>query len=306
MRAPDAVAWAGTVLSDEDGLPRPPGAAIFAGHALAVSAESWPQSPAAHAILHWSTNGFGAIHHTPMSFAAIGVGPTGENARWSSALPASVLSAGATLAFWIEASSPNGGLIESRSGQNYGGPIAPAPAPGWGEVGDYTFTKCHAPPDCQYGWFYSSGLPDPLSATLADYQVYAWAPSPAVELWVPGLTDAPGVTAADAAGFLRVEVWSPFFSGKPDGAWAAHALALDEVDGNNWRYRWQVRIQAAPGLPAIGVDCPLDGDYPFKLRVSTDGGASWSWLGTAGFPDGGANRTMHWQNADWICPPPTH
>jgi YVTN family beta-propeller protein len=50
--------------------------------------------------------------------------PDGKRAyvtRWSSALPASVLSAGATLAFWIEATSPSGGVIESRSGRTTAG-----------------------------------------------------------------------------------------------------------------------------------------------------------------------------------------
>ena len=295
VRPPDRVAWAGSLGSWQNGLPRAPaGDTIFSGHELVVAGESWPQVPDAHAVLHWSSNGFAAIHHLPMSIDAVGAGPTGENTRWLASLDG--LAAGRTLTYWFEVASALGGFVDGRSGQNYGGPVATPPAPGWGEVGAYLFSKCHDPPnDCHYGWYYGSGMADPLSATPADYQVYAPAPAPAVELWVPGVTDAGLPVAAD---FIRVEVWSPFFAGRTDGPWKAHAMAFKETHGNNWRYEWQVRIAAAAGMPAIGADvpCPADGDYPFKFRVSTDGGASWSWLGTGGFPDGGANRTLHWEN----------
>jgi hypothetical protein len=98
---------------------------------------------------------------------------------------------------------------------------------------------------------------------------------------------------------VRVEAWSPFFSGTAAGVWTAYPMPFIETNGNNCRFKWLLQntgfVQAPPGVnyPA-GKNYPVDGAYPYKVRISTNGGVTWQWLGTAGLPNGGSNRTINW------------
>jgi hypothetical protein len=296
--SPYALSWLGAVTAGQQGVARAiPGQSLFAGHDTSVTVDTYPMLPNTAATLHWTSDGYATIHDVPMDLAAVNVGAYGNDARWVGTIPTSAMSAGPTVAFWAEASSngPGGTLWDSRNGQNYVASVAASPQATWAQLGAYQFLTS------QSGWYYgfASTLADPLSATPGDFQAYAASASPAVEVYAPGITDAPGGASACAGGFVRVEAWSPFFSGTPGGAWAAYALPFVETSGNNCRFKWLLQntgfTQPPPGVtyPA-GNGYPVDGAYPYKMRISTDGGATWQWLGTAGLPGGGGNRTVNW------------
>jgi hypothetical protein len=296
--SPNALSWIGNLTVGQDGkICGIPGGSLFVGHDTSVTVETYPMLPNTTATLHYSADGYATIHDVPMDLAAVNAGQYGNNARWVASIPTAALSPQTTVAIWAEATSngPGGVRWDSRNGQNYVAPMASAPQATWATLGTYGYFTSTS------GWYYgfSGSLANPLSATPGDFQVYATNPSPGVEVYVPGITDSPAGAAACSAGFVRVEAWSPFFSGQPGGAWTAYRLPFVETIGNNCRFKWLIQYsdhtQAPPGVsfPANG-DYPFDGDYPYKFRISTDGGATWQWLGTGGLPDGGANRTLHW------------
>jgi hypothetical protein len=301
VAASGALSWVGDMSAGQDGVLRTvPGQSLFGGHDTAVTVETYPMLPDTVATLHWSSDGYTTINDVPMALSAVDAGSSGNNARWAVTLPTGALTTGTTVDYWADATSSGAGgdLWDSRDGDNYVASIAAAPTPTWAQLGAFEFYTTES------GWTYGfqTDLPDPLSATPGDYQAYAAGRSPAVEVYVPGVTDAPGGTAACTAGFVLVEAWSPFFSGQTTGAWAAYALPFAEVNGNNCRFKWLLQnngfTSPPPGVsyPA-GGDYPDDGTYSYKLRISTDGGATWQWLGTGGLPDGGDDRTM-----DWVAP----
>jgi hypothetical protein len=297
--SPGTLSWLGETSAGQDGvLITVPGDSLYGGHDTSVTVETYPMLPETVATLHWTSDGYTTIQDVPMALSAIDTGTTGNNARWVVTLPTGALATGTTVAYWTDATSSGAGagdLWDSNDGANYVADITTAPATTWAELGAYQYYATES--GWQYG--YESGLPDPLSATPGDYQAYAACRSPAVELYVPGVTDAPGGEAACSAGFVLVEAWSPFFSGQTTGAWESYTLPFIEVDGNNCRFEWILQYTSftapPPGVsyPA-GDDYPDNGSYPYKLRISTDGGATWQWLGTGGLPDGGDNRTMEW------------
>ena len=269
---------------------------LFAEHEVEFSVETYPPSSDVQPVLHWrGQRGEGAA---PMGLSSVEAGPYRQNAQWTASVPPSQLRAEQTLEFWVEAKGPLNTLWDSQEGANHRMPVAVAPAPSWAELGAYSFTKCHPSGggSCQVGWFYGSGLTEPFQATPAEYQVYAAAPSIAVEVYVPGVTDVGVLGPEGAPSFVRAEIFSPFFSGRPSGSWSGYPLRFAERAGNNWRLRWDVRSFSIPFSPPIGVDCAVNGDYPFKVRLSTDGGNRWQWLGQQGLPFGGDNRTMRWEN----------
>ncbi len=291
--------WVGNLRAHQEGLPRAfGGEPLYTGHSLTVEIDTFPQMPGVEPVLRWSTNGQASLKSAGMSLAQLRTGGYRNNSRWTATLPASALS-GSALELWVEAKGPKNTLWDSRGGANYRGPRAASPAVEWAELGAYRFNKCRfVDGHCETGWFYGDGLANPFSATPGDYQVYAAAPSLAVELYVPGVT--PVAPVEPQSTFVRAEVFSPFFSGDPAGAWKGYPMDFSETAGNNWRLKWDVREFRAPGMPAIGVDCPADGDYPFKIRLSSDGGKSWRWLGAAGLPTGGDNRTLRWRNVSAV------
>ncbi len=289
--------WVGNLTAHQEGLRRAfDGGALYAGHPLTVEVDTYPMTPNVKATLYWSTDGQQTVKSAPLSLAALKVGSYANNARWSGSLPAAELAAGGNVELWVEVKGSKNTLWDSQQGSNYRAGVLASPKVTWAELGAFRFNKCrYVDGHCETGWFYGSGLAEPFSATPSDYQVYAAAPSLSVELYAPGVTDRGG-PADGQGGFVRAEVYSPFFSGSPSGAWKAFPLSFAEVAGNNWRLKWDVRTFRAPRMPAIGVDCAVDGDYPFKIRLSTDGGKSWQWLGTGALPSGGSNRTMRWAN----------
>ncbi len=298
IASPNALTFLGSLAAGQDGVIRAiPGQSLLAGHDTSVTVETYPMLPGSAATLHWTNDNQATIHDVPMALAAVNVGAYANDARWIGTIPTGAMSAGPTVAFWVEATSsgPGGALWDSRNGQNYVAAVATPPTVDWAELGTFGFFTT------QSGWVYryNAGLANPLSSTPGNYQAYTTGPAPAVELHVPGITDAPNGAAACTAGFVRVEAWSPFFSGTPGGVWAAYALPFIETNGNNCRFKWLLQntgfTQAPPGVnyPA-GSNFPVDGAYPYKVRISTNGGVTWQWLGTTGLPNGGSNRTINW------------
>ncbi len=127
VQAAGAVTWVGDTVSTENGTPIPTVGPVFAGQALSVASQSWPEVPDTLALLHWSTNGYQAIHHNVMSVAAIAAGSTGNNTQWTSTIDADRLVAGTSLAYWVEVVDATSDVYDSRSGQNCGGSVVAAP-----------------------------------------------------------------------------------------------------------------------------------------------------------------------------------
>ncbi|MGQ0506740.1 MAG: hypothetical protein ACT4TC_15615 [Myxococcaceae bacterium] len=279
--------WVGGLSAHQEGLGRRLNSELplYAGHPLTVEVQTYPQTPNTAPVLHWKHDG--KKSSSPMSLTALNEGDHGNNARWSVTVPALVQGA---MELWVEAKGPLNTLWDSRDGTNHRASVVTPPVVEWSELGAYLFNKCHyVNGQCQTGWFYGPGLADPFLATPSEYEVYAAAPSIATDIFVPGVTDQGGPVTADPS-FVRAEIFSPFFSGSPTAAWTSYPLHFVERVGNNWRFKWDVRAFSVPGMPAIGVSCPQNGDYPYKVRTSTDNGETWRWMGIDG-----RDRTFHWE-----------
>lgn len=296
--APVSLEWVGGFSAAQDGLARDLSAApAFTGHPLTIEVDTYPQMPGVAPVLWWTTDGHATKQSAPMRLSGIRTGQFGNNSRWSAAVPATHLVAGGKVELWVEAKGPQNTLWESRGGQNHRATVVAAPDIPWAALGQYTFSKCrYVDGRCETGWFHSKGVAEPFLATPSEFQAYASNPSLAVDVYVPGVTDNAASSGMQPT-FVRVEMYSPFFSGAPGAAWAGHPFTFREKVGNNWRFEWNIREFRSPTRLLNGEVCSVNGDYPYKIRMSADGGQTWRWLGTGGVPSGGANRTMRWANS---------
>jgi hypothetical protein len=305
VTAPVPVTWAGDLWVAQDGLPRMgAGVPLFTGHDTTLYESTWPQSPDVAVEVRWSVDGV-AQPPVTMDIAGVDEGQFAADTRWEATLPTAGLPPGARVRWTFVARSTGPDVIDDNGGAGFEREVVAAPVVGWMDQGVYTFSQCHwNGVSCTTGWAWSPNLPEPLDASPGQYQAYAAAPSPAIELWVPGVTDAPSWDPA-RSDFLKVEVVSPFFDDAQLGAWLPHPMRWTERAGSNLRYQWDVRDFRAPGMPPTGPLCPDDGPYPYRFRVSADGGASWVTLGTSDFGTGwGADPTLLWQNF-YLAPPLT-
>ncbi|HMV69626.1 MAG TPA: hypothetical protein PKA64_22480, partial [Myxococcota bacterium] len=295
VTAPQAVTWIGDPWVAQDGLSRmAPGAGLYVGHDTTVYESTWPQSPDVTVLVRWSVDGVDQLPIT-MAVTAVDDGQFAANTRWEATLPTARLAPGAVVRWKLVGRSVGPDVADDDGGGWYQRTVEPAPEVAWMDQGVYTFSQCHWDGvTCFTGWAWDADLPEPLDATPGQFQAYAAAPLPGVELYVPGVTDAADWDPATSA-FLRVEVVSPFFDEDPAGSWLPHPMRWAEAAGPNLRYQWEIRDFHAPTMPATGAMCPADGLYAYRFRVSADGGTTWATLGTADWGAGwGADCTMTW------------
>ncbi len=290
---PVAVSFAGDVLASQGGLTRPSGAELYEGHQLTLRADTYPQGAGVAAVVRWSVDGV-EQPLVPMHIDQLNQGGFANNTRWQADLPTAELPRGSEVAWSIVVSSVGPEVTADDSGAPFAATVGAAPSVGYWTTGMYGFSQCHWDgSNCTTGWAWLSPLQEPLVVTPSTYQAHALAPYPAVEIYVAGVTDA--WMDPSLLDLIEVEVYSPFFSGTPSGSWGSIAMSYRERSGNNLRYDWLPRIYQAPTSPAVGVQCPEDGVYPYVFRVSTDGGRSFDEIGDGTHPLRGADRTMVWQ-----------
>jgi len=282
--------WVGGLRLDQDGLPRVIDVdAAYPKHPLTVEVSTYPQTPGTEVTLHYTTDSFATIRRVRAAYGSIDAGPQGNDTLWKAVIPASELQPGQKVVYWVDAGNSHGTLWDSRNGANYSVNVAAeAPKVSWAEAGTFVYQPKYGP------WSYRSGVANPLTFTMGTWLPPSAPPHPTIQLYIAGITDRQD--ARNAAGnFVKVEVWSPFFSGSPDGEWKGHALQLREAQGNDWRFSWQVHNSGCSCAPPPGADSLVEhGVYPYKFRVSTDGGETWSWVGTGKAPDGGDDLRIGW------------
>jgi hypothetical protein len=295
---PAGLEWLGTVELKQDGVPRAVGEPLYASHDLEVAAQTWPPSPDTRVLVRYQIDG-GAAREARMRLTSVKAGQYGHNLGWTGRLPTAELPKGSRLTWTIEAQAAGTTRREDDGGKGYAAEISlDPPAPTWAAAKEQWW----APQEAGV-----RNLPEPFVFDPGQLDV-GWGPVPAIELYVPGITDLPKSEDFATGGFVKVEGYSPFFSGRPEGEWRGEPLVFRERSGNNWRFRWnlirgQEGIPGAAGLAPQGTQQLAEGDYRFKLRVSTDGGRTWVWLGTGDLPQGGSDRTLRVVRARrWVTP----
>src|SRR5690606_33327556 len=104
----------------------------------------------------------------------------------------------------------------------------------------------------------------------------------AVRVYAPGLTDLDYDNDEEArthAASIRVEA---FTDARP-GGWTALPAKFATRSGNDFVYSFRF-VEFYPNECVRGLE---PGYYRYKLRFSTDGGETFTWLGTELGPDGG-------------------
>lgn len=283
-----------------DGLTLQPGGVTYTGHPLSVTIQTWPPDEKHQVVLKWSTGG-GATKSAGFLVDSLGAGPFGNNIQWVAQVPASELSDGVDVEFWIEAT---GGTVQMDFNDN-GNPfvvsimdVNEAFSVGWSTPGAYSFSKCwNGPSGCSTGWKYNPTLPNPLPVGFSEYQVYGAWWHPAIEVYIPNITDLPvdaGLSAFLAQFFLRVEVQTDLFSGIPGGELTTKPLPFVERQGNNFVYQWMLLATGAPYPQSlVGFLPPAPGTYTYHYRVSFDGGQTFFTLDPSAVT-GGAPLQLQW------------
>ena len=280
-------------------------------HDLIFTVDTFPmlegqQLAAADVMLVWISDADDddTVNETAMFKSADNVGPYGNNQRWEVTLPYADFSDGGELTFWVEAMVGGKLSVDDNGGEKYSLTLQDPPTPTWWERGVYSFTKCKYDPDtggCDSGWFWNAGLNPVLDLDPSDYQTYGWAPRLAIEFYIPGVTDSPDYQAMIDSGFLQVEVFSPIFSGSPEGEWIPYSIKFEEKYFDNLRYSWFFYNFYGPGEIMGATECVQDGTYPWKFRVSTSNGEVWSYIGDGTPPESGDDMQLTW--TDYTYPP---
>lgn len=279
------------------------GGAVFAGQPLVVTVQTYPRVSGQKVTLHVTTDGYSTVTDLPMRFDRDHAGAFGNNVQWVGLVPTRGLKAGAEVRYWISARDSEGNTRwDSRGGQNYLARVKDAPGVGWLGAGRFTFRKWAA--DCPtrlkpgdyYNWCYSEGLANPFVANYSTYQAYGAYTHLALEVYVPGVTDQPWDDAsARAVGeqLFKAEVVGDMLAGKPGAAPVARAMTYAARRGNNFIFDY---LPFCPGGHAqlCGYGELQNGTYRYRLRVSLDGGQSYTSLASAPFPQGGKDRTLVW------------
>jgi hypothetical protein len=295
----EPLTFAGRVTTEQGDVPHDVSAdGLWEGNDLVLHVDTFPQTGGVQGRVLWSVDGQ-AQPPVDLELDGVDAGPFDNDTRWEATLPVGSLPLGAVVDYRIEVRSSGAPLIADDNGTPFSATVGAAPSLDWWQVGVFGFNQCHWDGfQCQTGWDWVQPLPNPLGALPTNYQAYAFAPSPSVEIYIPGLTDR---TDLEFFGLdlLKVEVVSPFFGGDPAAPEAGWPMRFRERVGNNLRYDWLPRAFQAPLMPALGVACPADGLYDYAFRVSTNGGRTWQRIGDGTAPETGADFQIDWANLQY-------
>lgn len=174
---------------------------------------------------------------------------------------------------WFSNSDDTGCVAwDSNYGKNYAFPVVPKGGLTVGWAGDFDFVLFGKQPE-------HKGDIDPV------YYFDAWQGMPLssfieVQAWVAGVTDKPYANpeaAATAAGALTAQLQTDAVKAD-DGSWKPLKLKFERQQGNN--FVWSFRLGDLR-WPQYGYNVP-DGLWHYTVRVSADGGATWTQAGPAG------------------------
>ncbi len=277
-----ALTWVGDTHLGVAGVWLPPTLSPAAGHPLDVYTQTYPIGSADRVDLYWVDAG-GTVESAPMTVDADGVGSYGNNTQWRATLPGEALDDGQTVQYWIRAQGQDGRVLwDSRDGQNYAVTPVHYEVAWMGGLGSWRPVS---------GDYLEGGLFNSDGATATGCWNHGVSASSyrerAVRVWVPGLTDRALDDAELAAASAMIDV--ELFTDARVGGWQARPARFAERWGNDFVYSYRF-VDFTP----VCIDGLGDGTYAFKLRGSTDGGASWFWRGTDNGPYGGDNLKVQY------------
>jgi len=263
-----ALSWLGDTHLRVANVWLPPSVAPAAGRDLTVYTQTYPIGAAATVELYWANADYSAVEHVAMVPDADGVGTYGNNSQWQGAIPAAAMTGGAQVHYWIRAADTLGNVLyDSRSGADYE-VTARRYQVGWiGGLGSYRPING----DYTVGALFNAD--ESTSTGCWNHGVSASSyRARAARVWIPGLTDREWNDQERAAvtAMIRFEV---FTDARTEG-WSAIPAQFVRREGNDFLYQFRF-VSFNPGC-VLGLD---DGTYEFKLRASTDDGASWLWRG---------------------------
>lgn len=263
-----ALVWLGDTHLRVGEVWLPPTLAPAAGRELPVYTQTYPSGAADAVELFWADASYADVRSTRMELDTDGAGIFGMNSQWRATIPADAVVADQDLVFWIRAEDRQGNVLwDSRNGANHRVRPQRYDAAWIGGLGSFR------PINGDYvvgGLFFDD---DSTSTGCWNHGVSASSyRSRAARVWIPGLSDRDldEHERAAAAAMVRFEV---FTDASADGIRSIPAR-LVRRDGNDFLYQFQF-VSFNPGC-ILGLDA---GTYHYKLRASTDDGASWFWRG---------------------------
>jgi len=248
-----------------------------AGQPLQVYAQTFPAGPMHMSLFVSDSNGTTEV---PMALERDGAGSNGNNSQWRGTIPAERMRAGQRLQYWIRATDLNGKEAwDSNNGANYRVTPRAYPVMWAGGFGQYR------PTDRSYregSLFLADGSTSfgcfNHGASASSYVVRA------VRVYVPGITDRADVPPG-ASSILRAELYTDLREG--GRGWHAVPATFARKLNNDFIYTFMSYGELCGGGVEAAGSRIADGSYGFKMRFSTDNGATWFWRGTDNGPNGG-------------------
>ncbi|MBK8011211.1 MAG: hypothetical protein IPK13_07660 [Deltaproteobacteria bacterium] len=271
IRAPRPLQWMGdTHLRQYDYYM--PSDGVEAGHDLQVYTQLYPMGAARSVTLYWSDSRYSKIESVEMLPDKDFVGSNHSNAQWRGVIPADQVVDGRTIVYWLRAVDHQGASRwESNDRRNFWVTPRHFPVVWTGGFGSYrpstggyrerelfdaderTSTGCYAP------------------GAAGDYLERA------VRIYVPGITDRDTSDTGRIEAYaklIQTEIVTESFPGVPEDT--VPTLRFVRKLRNDFIYTF---LDFESYCNAV-VDLPERVVYPYKLRISTDGGRHWYWRGT--------------------------
>lgn len=242
---------------------------IPADNAVEVCTQTFPADAAQRVELHWRTPSDGDGGVIPMRHELDGAGPFRDNRQWVATLPADRVRAGDAVVYWIRAEGAGGEVLwDSAGGANHAFTPQRFTVAWVGGFGQWRPTS---------GSYSPGGLLNDDGTTAIGCENHGASLSSyverAVRVYAPGLTDhayASDEQRRAAARILRGELCT---DASPEG-WIAVPLAFRAQVGHDFVYSYLSYNQMCSSGSDLAKGL-ADGRYGYKLRFSTDAGATW-------------------------------
>ncbi len=246
---------------------------VVAYQPLQVYTQTNPLGAASEVFLHVADASYASTETIVMALSAHGIGPAGANAEWVATIPPNRLKPAQELRYWVRALDHQGNeKWDSNNGLNYA--VVPK-ALATGSIGAFGAYRPSSGDFVTPSSLFNRDLSTSIGCWNHGASVTSYL-ARAVRVHVPGLTDRDAPSPEEVsrlAALLQVEAVSNASRGR---SWTVYPAHFATQTGADFAYTF-FEYSALCGGSEDASRGIADGDYEYAVRVSSDGGRTWSW-----------------------------